>query len=195
MRGKRHSGGNIYTEPNHFRTGVPKKTIFKRPIIPSARAIEVDDIALRHSYQAGTQILNAASQCFCVRSIGDPDSTDVSKIPSRLEGLIFVTEYEQCVWHCPEGHSVTPQDKDYCREGLVWISRDTVFTEACLFDISLQVVRKSTIGAVLDNRSQNIHLKANKYPRSPSAYDRRCTYTPKELSMICQIGYLDVKSV
>ena len=86
-------------------------------------------------------------------------------VPASSRSLAF-HKYDQCVWTCPAGHTVTPEHNPSTRESLIWISRDTVYTESCLFDIIYQIVAKSTIGAVLDTRAQNMNLRPDMTPRS-----------------------------
>ena len=101
----------------------------------------------------------------------------VSVHPLRVETARCFVEYQQEIWKCRNGHIVTPVHETRTREGYVWISRFTAFTEVFLFDLLLHMtVGGATLSSQSELRAQLLSLQQymsrDMRPRSPQSVRR-----------------------
>ena len=162
---------SITTVPTDDAIKVPRHS---RRMIPSSRAFDIDKEIQRNALAKQTCVIRAAQSCFCGEKLEQCSSAATNEIPLRVEAARHHVNYLQQVWTCNEGHTILPEEDPEKRDGLVWISRHTAYSEVFLFDILLHIVLGTTISSQADIRSQMFFPQQNynskqEVPRSPQS--------------------------
>ena len=146
-----------------------------RPLIPSETAFAVDHDVNKNARTKKRIILPAAPTCHCGSTILDDSSSDITVSNLRIETTRCFVNYLQELWTCGKGHCVTPEECHETRDGLLWISRDTAFTEVFLFDLLLHMtLGGGTIAGQSDLRSQLMFLQTHFMSRREGPRSSQC---------------------
>ena len=150
---------------------------YSRPLVPSDLSFQVNFNVIKNAHNGTHLVPTAASSCQCGMSL-EENGSRVSVHPLRVETARCFVEYQQEIWKCRNGHIVTPEHETRTREGYVWISRFTAFTEVFLFDLLLHMtVGGATLSSQSELRAQLLSLQTeymsrDMRPRSPQSVRR-----------------------
>ena len=166
------SGVYLNADTEHVNVDIPRHT---RPLIPTQLSFDVDRNINRSARNGNSSLLKAAISCYCGSTIFESSSSSVIISDLRIGTSRCFVNYRQEVWICQNGHCVTPEQCDETREGIVWISRDTAFTEVFLLDLMLHItLGGGTITGQSDLRSQLMFLQTHYMSRREGPRSNQC---------------------
>lgn len=143
---------------------------YERSLVPVERGVEVDEIITRVCREGIEQFLPAPTACRC-GEIKPKDDSLCSWHQVTVECMHGAASMKQEEWTCSNGHLVWAEEDEHDRQGLVWISRFTAYTEMLLFhSILVMVFGGATATSIATARSTTLNLRGKSLHRSEQSF-------------------------